>query len=248
VERNYSPHLHPIETGREYQRALNSVKMERIFAKPLIGSLDGHSDSVQSMVKHPTKLSIIASGDCNGVIKLWNITHRKCIQTINGHKSIVRGICAPIHGQYFFSCDDSQNIKQWSFDCLNSDDYSIESNDATNEEPINTIIAKSIILGMDNHKSKPLLITCGDKVDLWEESRTQPLRSYQWGVDSVNCIKFNPIEFDICVGSASDRSIILYDTRKSDPLRKVVLQMRTNALSWNPMEAFVFTAANEDNE
>ena len=28
--------------------------------------------------------------------------------------------------------------------------------------------------------------------------------------------------------------------------RKVILDMRTNAISWNPMEAFVFLAANED--
>ena len=27
---------------------------------------------------------------------------------------------------------------------------------------------------------------------------------------------------------------------------KVILDMRTNAISWNPMEAFVFLAANED--
>jgi len=223
--------------------------MDKIFAKPFIGSLDGHSDSVQTMSKHPNKLSIIISGACNGQIKLWNLANRKCIQTINAHNSIVRNICVPTHGQYFFSVDDSQNIKQWSFDCLNNDDYFMESdNDSNILEPINTIIAKSIILGMDNHRTKPLLITCGDRVDLWEETRTQPLRTYQWGVDSVNCIKFNPIETDICVGSASDRSIILYDTRKSDPLRKVVLQMRTNSISWNPMEAFVFTAANEDNE
>ena len=44
----------------------------------------------------------------------------------------------------------------------------------------------------------------------------------------------------------SDRSIILYDMREASPVRKVVLKMRSNTLCWNPMEAFVFTAANED--
>lgn len=32
----------------------------------------------------------------------------------------------------------------------------------------------------------------------------------------------------------------------NSPLTKSVLQMRTNAIAWNPMEAFNFTAANED--
>ena len=32
----------------------------------------------------------------------------------------------------------------------------------------------------------------------------------------------------------------------SSPISKVILEMRTNALCWNPMEAFHFTAANEN--
>ena len=46
--------------------------------------------------------------------------------------------------------------------------------------------------------------------------------------------------------TASDRSILLYDTRGATPLRKVILKMRSNSLAWNPIEAFTFTVANED--
>ena len=42
------------------------------------------------------------------------------------------------------------------------------------------------------------------------------------------------------------RSIILYDTREVGPVRKVVMNLKTNVIAWNPMEAMVFTAANED--
>ena len=49
------------------------------------------------------------------------------------------------------------------------------------------------------------------------------------------------------LGAASgDRSIILYDTREVGPVRKVVMNLKTNVLAWNPMEAMVFTAASED--
>ncbi|XP_006109424.3 DDB1- and CUL4-associated factor 13-like [Myotis lucifugus] len=34
--------------------------------------------------------------------------------------------------------------------------------------------------------------------------------------------------------------------RQATPLKKVILDMRTNTICWNPMEAFIFTAANED--
>lgn len=29
-------------------------------------------------------------------------------------------------------------------------------------------------------------------------------------------------------------------------MRKVIMKLKTNQLSWNPMEAYIFTAANED--
>lgn len=39
---------------------------------------------------------------------------------------------------------------------------------------------------------------------------------------------------------------MLYDIRGASPIRKVVLSLRSNAISWNPMEPFVFVVANED--
>jgi len=54
------------------------------------------------------------------------------------------------------------------------------------------------------------------------------------------------IQTNLLAGCASDRSVLLYDMRGSAPLRKVILKMKSNALAWNPMEAFVFTVANED--
>ena len=48
-----SPELHPFEAEREYQRALNAVKLERTFAKPFVGSLEGHRDGLTNISKHP---------------------------------------------------------------------------------------------------------------------------------------------------------------------------------------------------
>jgi len=59
---------------------------------------------------------------------------------------------------------------------------------------------------------------------------------------SISC----SIQTNLLAGCASDRSVLLYDMRGSAPLRKVILKMKSNALAWNPMEAFVFTVANED--
>ena len=39
---------------------------------------------------------------------------------------------------------------------------------------------------------------------------------------------------------------MLHDIRSATPIRKLVLAKRSNALTWNPMEAFNFVVANED--
>ena len=49
---------------------------------------------------------------------------------------------------------------------------------------------------------------------LWFCILSVPTRTFQWGVDSVHHVKFSPVEFHLLGAAASDRSIILYDTRE----------------------------------
>ena len=70
MPRNYDPSLHPFEAPREYVRALNATKLERVFAKPFLGSLDGHRDGVHVMRKHPRSLSLLFSGSCDGEVRI----------------------------------------------------------------------------------------------------------------------------------------------------------------------------------
>jgi len=58
--------MHPFAKARERNRALNAVKMERIFAKPFVAALEGHVDSVGIMCRKPGSLRVIASGSGEG--------------------------------------------------------------------------------------------------------------------------------------------------------------------------------------
>lgn len=71
VPRNYDPSLHPFEAPREYTRAVNAVKLERVFAKPFVGNLDGHIDGITCLDKHPASLSTIVSGDYGGEVSTY---------------------------------------------------------------------------------------------------------------------------------------------------------------------------------
>ena len=69
--RNYDPLLHPMEASREYIRALNAAKLQKVFAKPFTASLDGHRNVVNCMSKHPQKLSIMLSGAGDGEVSTF---------------------------------------------------------------------------------------------------------------------------------------------------------------------------------
>ena len=52
--RNLDPAMHPFERAREYTRALNATKIERMFAQPFLASFEpGHVDGVYSFAKDP---------------------------------------------------------------------------------------------------------------------------------------------------------------------------------------------------
>ncbi|XP_051792050.1 DDB1- and CUL4-associated factor 13 [Erpetoichthys calabaricus] len=237
VPRNYDPSLHPFEVPREYTRALNATKLERVFAKPFVASLDGHRDGINCMAKHTRSLSTLLSGACDGEVKIWHLPTRKCTRTLKAHEGFVRDICVRYCGTSFFTVGDDKIIKHWSMEGqLNG----------AQEEPLNSILGKTVYTGIDHHWSDGIFATCSQQVDIWDEHRSSPIRSFSWGADSITSVKFNPSETHVLASCASDRSIIIYDMRQATPLKKVIMDMRTNALCWNPMEAFIFTSANED--
>ncbi|XKL62326.1 hypothetical protein PGB90_002159 [Kerria lacca] len=237
IPRNYDPNLHPFEAPREYVRALNSIKLERVFAKPFIGNLDGHQDGISCLAKQPHALSNIASGDYSGEIRVWDLPLRKCKWRIQAHNGFVRGLSFCSDNSRFISVGQDKTIKIWS-----ADDYYFKAPD----EPLSVFLSKTLINGISHHRKETKFATCGDACQLWEESRTEPLKIMEWGVDSLQHVAFNPVETYLLVCCASDRSIILYDTREVGPIRKIINKMRTNQISWNPMEAYIFSGANED--
>lgn len=233
LNRNYSPAEHPFEAEREYQRAVNAVKLERVFAKPLLGSLDGHRDGLTCLAKHPSSLSSIATAAADGEVRVWNLTERTCLAAWQAHEGVVRGVSYVPGGKHILSCGDDKTIKLW--------DAAVWS-----DVPVDTIVSKQMVAGLSHAAKSDQFATCGEAAQLWSRGRSVPTRTFQWGVDSVHHIKFSPVEVHLLGAAASDRSIILYDTREVGPLRRVVMNLKTNAIAWNPMEAMVFTVASED--
>jgi len=70
--------------SREYKRALNSAKLERMMAKPFLSALSGHGDGVQCLRAHPKRLALLASAAYDGEVLLWNLVNKKCVAYFQG--------------------------------------------------------------------------------------------------------------------------------------------------------------------
>nr|CAG4640808.1 EOG090X04WU [Eulimnadia texana] len=116
VPRNYDPSLHPLETPREYTRALNAVKLERVFAKPFVCNLDGHRDGVSCLAKTSNHLSWLYSGSCDGEMRLWDLSRKKLLHSVQAHDGYVRGIAFGENSSLFTVGDDKLIKHLYTFD------------------------------------------------------------------------------------------------------------------------------------
>ncbi|KAI5247261.1 WD40 repeat-like protein [Aureobasidium subglaciale] len=237
--RNLDPALHPFERAREYTRALNATKMDRMFAQPFLAQLGrGHVDGVYTMAKDPNSLERFASGSGDGVVKVWDLTTREEIWQAQAHENIVKSMCWT-HDKKLLSCGSDRSIKMY-------DPY----NQAGNAAPLSTYLGPAAFTSITKHRTEPVVAAASSVISIYDLNRANsaPLQTLQWpnSIDTITALKFNQTETSILASTATDRSLIFYDMRTSSPLHKSVLTLASNAISWNPMEAFNLAVANED--
>lgn len=180
---------------------------------------------------------------------------------------MVRGLCFTPEGDAFLSASDDKTVKLWNID------YAHHKWNSQDTEPQSVFMGKNAFSAVDCHQSKNIFVTCGSQVDVWDferqvtqsikkpnqnthlnpidqnqskPTRSEPVETYTWGADTINAVKFNRSEQSVFATCGTDRNIVLYDLRMNSPLSKLIMDMKTNALCWNPIEPFIFTGANED--
>ncbi len=247
--RNYDPKLHPFQKAREYTRALNAAKLDKHFSKPFVHSFDHHYDSIHAITRVPGQLPLILSGDAQGYLNLYHLGSRKCQWTAQGHKGKLAGITTDPFGEFAFSCGVDNTVKMWKINTgsyMNYDDEDLNELNAVTNAPINVFLGQHYFNAIHHHNKNPQFATGSDTVDIWDQSRNEPIHSFQWGASTITTLRFNPIDTDIIASSGSDRSIVLYDVRSKLPLKKILMRHFTNAISWNPMQSMNFVVGNED--
>jgi DDB1- and CUL4-associated factor 13 len=211
-----------------------------MFAAPFIGDFGrGHVDGVYSMAKDPKSLEHFASGSGDGVVKVWDLSTRGEVWSAPAHEHIVKGM-AWTRDRKLLSCGADKTVKL--FDPYNS---------PAGSAPVATYFGNNGFTGISHHrKETAFAASSSSAISIYDLSRTSttPVQTLAWptAVDTINCVSFNQTETSILASTATDRSIVMYDLRTNSAISKVVLTLASNALAWNPMEAFNFVVGNED--
>jgi WD repeat and SOF domain-containing protein 1 len=209
-----------------------------MFAAPFIADLGrGHVDGVYSIATDPSSLERFASGSGDGVVKVWDLTSRDEIWNSNAHENIVKGMCWT-KDQKLLTCASDRSIKL--FDPYNTPSGTV---------PAATWLGGNAFTSLSHHRTKNSFAAASGVISIYDlERHTAPPETLKWptSTDTITAVSFNQTETSILASTATDRSIVLYDLRTSMPLAKTILNFASNAISWNPMEAFNFCVANED--
>ncbi|GBE59711.1 ribosomal processing protein [Babesia ovata] len=267
--RNLDPALHPLPRQREYVRAVVAAKLKRMHAKPFIAALEGHTDSVDSMSMSRSSLCDLFTGSCNGEIMMWNMLTKRKGNIIGTHDGFVKGLCTNADGTLLYSCGHDKYLKCWKVPTngpIEDEDMDEQDDDAGKSqsvhlqgavsdvklrtspppEPVGSYLTNSSLNGLDHHWTEGLLATAGDTLEVWDGQRSAPIMKFDWDSEALYCVRFNASDVNLLAAAAADNSVGLYDIRANSPLRKLVLQQRTNAICWNPQNPLHFTIANED--
>jgi WD repeat and SOF domain-containing protein 1 len=241
VHRNLDPALHPFDRAVEYTRALAAAKTERLFARPFLAALP-HDDGVTCLARNPLRLGALLSGAADGGVRLWDVAARRCLRRLVGHTGAVRGLAHVPSGDAAVSASTDATVKLWRVPFAPFDGGPVEE-DAL---PVAEWVGAHPFLGVDHHWQRPQFVTAGAAAQLWDHARGEPVAAFTWGADSLSSARFNPAEPDLFATTGSDRGVALYDLRAGAPVRKLVMQAKTNAVAWNPMEPLNFTLASDD--
>ncbi|KAL6302267.1 WD40 repeat-like protein [Sparassis latifolia] len=248
TSRNLDPLMHPFARGRERMRALNAAKMERMFAKPFLAALEGHVDAVETMARKPESLNVVASGSWDGGLIVHDISRRtKVIYVEQAHKGKVAGICFA-DGERLLSCGVDRNIKLWDIrpSSLGVDEDGAGS--STSRKPLSIFPGKAAFNSIDHHRSDPLFATASHLVQIWDETKSAAISNltFPTSTETISGVRFNLSEPSVLASIGSDRTFTLYDIRTGKAERRIIMQMRSNSLSWSPTFPTTILLASED--
>ncbi|CAD6572531.1 MAG: hypothetical protein TREMPRED_000570 [Tremellales sp. Tagirdzhanova-0007] len=115
-------------------------------------------------------------------------------------------------------------------------------------QPSMSYTSKNGFNSIDHHRTDALFATASNAVQVWDENRSNPLSTLSFGgsLETVAGVRFNQSETSVLASVGNDRTLCLYDIRTGKAERRIVMQFRSNCLSWCPTLPTVLLLGSED--
>ncbi|CAL4137791.1 unnamed protein product, partial [Meganyctiphanes norvegica] len=230
-------HFLVVTTSHKNQKpTLNAVELQGFLKSLFVSSAKGHA--IIYLFKHEKGRFLGTIQDAEIFLCEGAASHRR-LPSLPPHTETRSTIKVSADRFYFVTVRFLKTLFKWPLQ------------KSSNLDAVPYCLVSTIVTGISHHRHKNEFITCGERVLLWDSSTKSPRFSYDWNTSgdgneaSVACVKFNPVETNLFASSDYANNLVLYDTRAKEVI-KVKLTTRINALAWNPMEAFILTAASED--
>lgn len=210
------PTHHPMLLEREYVRALNATKIERMLAKPFITALSHHREGINKLSKSYTS-NIFASSSYDNKLVIWELFSKKIILE-KQYSSIINGIALGDNSDIFVS----QN-------------KSVILNDYMSEYNVDTAVSS-----LDMYRD--LCVGHSDGIAIFDINRLTPKTCYT--LDNVSAVKYNR-SFNYIMGAITNLNIKLYDNRTCGDFLTLNIS-NANSLDFNIQQGYLFSTGNED--
>jgi len=161
MTKNFEKPFDSLEKAHELKRVINSVKLEKLFAKPFLVALE-HSECITAMSVNKEFSNTLLTGSADGVVRLWDIPRRRILSRFLGHTKSVRGVSVSYNGTSCVSCSDDCTIRLWKIDPISFELGSMP----VNQKPFLEFIGREPYHDIDCHPTEPLFVTVGSKINL----------------------------------------------------------------------------------
>ena len=232
--------------------------MDRMFAKPFIGSIEC-GDGVYGLARDFGRLGVFATSGAMGEIAVHDIPTRQTLLSLpQAHSGIVNSLAfthtskSKRGDSRLLSAGVDRAVRMW--DANYSTDAGDEAGTVDDQslnyhKPLRTWTANAGVNSLSHNRELATFATASNAVQIWDESRTEPMETYKWGHDIVNTVKFSPTEITLLAASGSDRTISLWDMRvNGGSIGRILTPYKMNDLAFNPIMPTLLLSAGEDHD
>lgn len=218
---NKDKKYHPFIDEREYVRALNATKIERLLAKPFVRAFTYHKEGIMCVAKNPHS-DVFASSSFNGQVFVWDLKAGRSLAEIN-LKSCSQGLCFIENG------------------VVVSEGSTVHRYNHTYSDVVGRYEASRDVNTLSFHNDLAVGTISG--VEIFDVDKKAVKSKY--GRGNVASVSFNTV-LDNLLAFTEDQHVVLADHRINQEFLKLRVGTRSNCVKFNPVHAQIFASGNED--